>query len=389
MSTSVKYFRSTQSILPVLSGTAGALQTVMRAVLVTGAAAANVQTLTVAGGVATATYAADPGYIVDNIVAFSGSTPAGLNGAQRVLSRPTANSLTFATEVADGSASGTITSAMASAGWEESFSSGTTSVFKPLAVEALGMSLRVNDADGRNARVLGYETMSDVNTGTGPVPTVAQMSGGLYMVKSFSADAVVRPWMAVADGRGVHVMIAGGSSGRYICQYFGDLESQWSADAWAWLITGCQSDQAGLVGVTDACNAWSNGTFGAFVARTVLGPEGAVSVKRVGAGHNGATRPVYSGNAGYAFGQSPNPAGYGLLLSPVEVWDAGLRGRIPGLYHVRSTITLTAPAVIDGSHDLFGRRLLLVPAGWHQGASIGTGVVAIDLTGPWPRDGGA
>lgn len=387
--TTVKYFSSSQSILPALSGVAGALQNVLRTVLDTGAGAANVQSLTVSGGIATANYAADPGYIVDNIALFAGAAPAEVNGLARILSRPTANSLTFATAAADGTATGTITSALASAGWDETFVSGTTSVFKPTAVESLGMSLRVDDAGDRNARIVGYETMIDVNTGTGPVPTAAQMSGGLYTVKSFSADGVVRPWMAVADGRGVHLLIAGGSSGRYICQYVGDMDSQWSADAWAWLITGCQSDQAGFVGVTDACNAWSGGTFGSFVARALQGAEGAVSVKRVGAGHNGPTRPAYSGGAGYAYGQAPNPAGYGLLLSPVEVWDSGLRGRVPGLYHVRSEITLTAPAVIDGSHDLFGRRLLLVPAGWHQGVTIGTGVVAIDLTGPWQRDGGA
>lgn len=387
----ISYFNSASqpAALPAMTGQPGAAQSVFRAVLTTGAAVANVQSLVVSGGVATATYAADPGYIVDNLLSIDGATPTDINGLARVLSRPTPNSATFSVSAPDGAASGSITSRIASAGWDETFTSGTSSVFRPSAVESLGMSFRIDDAGTTTARICGYEDMSSVDTGSGPIPTPAQVAGGLWMLKSYTADSFARPWIAAADDRGVLIMTAWSS--RYVVQYIGDIDAQWSADTWAWLITGCATNQSGAPdAVVDACCGYSqrSGRAGAYVARGVSAPsQGAVAAIRVGAGHNGSAAGAWSGGAGYGHDQIPNPAGFGLLLTPVEIWAGGLRGRIPGLYHVRGLVGLDAPVVIDGSHELLGRRLLLVPVGQAWGPTVAKGVVAVDLTGPWPRDG--
>jgi hypothetical protein len=43
--------------------------------------------------------------------------------------------------------------------------------------------------------------MSDVNTGTGPFPTAAQVAGGGYWEKSGAAGSTARNWIVVGDER--------------------------------------------------------------------------------------------------------------------------------------------------------------------------------------------
>ena len=119
MSTSVKVFASTDPGALVLSGTAGALSTLLKTYLVDGRGSGAVATLAVAAGIATATYSAGHPFAEGSVGEFAGATPSGLNGQKRILSVAT-NSVTFdATGVADGAATGSITSKLASAGWQQ------------------------------------------------------------------------------------------------------------------------------------------------------------------------------------------------------------------------------------------------------------------------------
>lgn len=384
----IHYFSSTQSaILPPLSGTAGALSTILKTCLVTGAGAFNVQALTVAGGVATATFAAAHGFIIDSVVALAGASPGALNGVVRVLGVPSSTSLTFVTSAPDGVASGTITIKMAPADWEELYSGTSLSVLRPTAFGAFGGCLRIDDTDGKNARVCGYESMSDVSTGVGPAPTPAQFSGGLYWGKSRTADAAARPWIVVADERGAHVMLAPGTAGNFCSYYVGDLDPDVVDDAWAWLLTGSIDAGAADAGYRDpGCVGLSDRAApagGLFLMRGATGVSGAVSVSRLtGAGHNGDTGQCLSGASGY----SPPAVATGVIqLTEVEVADSsGRRGVVPGIFHLRNKVSVAAPVVVDGTDDMLGRRLLLVPTGWQVG-EFGAGTMAFDITGPWRR----
>ena len=77
------------------------------------------------------------GVLVDGV---TGSMTA-LNGEQRVTAA-TATTLQFATAVADGTATGTITVKTAPAGWQKLYTGTNKAAFKSLAVESLGMLLR-------------------------------------------------------------------------------------------------------------------------------------------------------------------------------------------------------------------------------------------------------
>ena len=91
------------------------------------------------------------------------------------------------------------------AGWTKPFSGTNVAAFKQGA-GSNGMYLRVDDTSTatqyRRAAVVGYETMTDVNTGAPqPFPTVAQKSTGGTWYTHYQSGSVATPrvWMVIAD----------------------------------------------------------------------------------------------------------------------------------------------------------------------------------------------
>ena len=382
-------FDSSQPGAPVLSGTAGALRTLLKACLVDGFGAGAVATLTVSGGIATATYAGAHPFKVGYVAQFAGATPAGLNGNKVILSA-TGTSVTFAAPgVPDGAATGTITSKAAPAGWQELFAGALANVIalKPSVVEATGCVLRVDDTGTINARVRAYEAMSDISTGVGMTPLESQAAGGLWWPKSATANATARAWILVADARGFYLAVAPAGGDRYTLLFAGDIASLKSGDAYGYLLTGNQADQTNASSVPDGCVGYSHRSArtGAYLVRGYTAAGQSTAAQRLGAHHNGSTADVYAGTAGYSLGAYPNGANNGLLTGALELHAAGLRGTLPGLLHpVQDCGTSFATgATVDGTDDLAGRRLLAIRTGPPAGGTVGT--VFIDTTGNWGR----
>lgn len=385
----VYYYHSAIPGAPVLSGTAGALKNVLKTLLFDGFGTTGVTSIVVASNVATVTFSGTNPFNRDIPMLIAGATPAGLNGLQKVLSI-TSTTATFATSgIADGSATGTITAKVPGAGWTEVFSGTNLTALKPSAVEATGMLLRVDDTGTTSARVVGYESMTDISAGVNAIPTDAMLAGGGYWGKSQTSDSAARPWVLVADERGFHLAIAPGTSGLYCLRYAGDIVSDKSGDAWGWMLSAGISNDAGDSDVSRACNAYTGRAArnGAYLARRVSGIGGAVDVQRIGAAQNGSADAAYSGSPNYSMiGGGLNAANNGLLLARVELIESGRRGTIPGLWHARGDLALRFQhgQIIDGTDDLAGRRLLAMRCGaaWSF-FNQPFGTAFIDLTGPW------
>ena len=382
-------YDSTMTGAPALSGTAGALKNVLKTCLVDGFGSASVTGIAVAASVATVTLSAGHPYKRDMTMQVAGATPAGLNGNKLVLTT-SSTTVTFAAPgVADGAATGTITAKVAPAGWVEAFTGTNLTVLKPSVAEATGMLLRVDDSYTTSARVVGYESMSDINTGVNAIPTNAMLSGGGYWDKSDVASAAARPWVLVADERGFHLAIAPGDTGFFCVRYAGDIASDKSGDAWGWLLSAGTSYVGGASTTPAACNAYAGRTTraGAYLARAYSGIGGAVQAQRVGVAQNGTAADVYSGTANYSMlGAGLNAANNGLLLTPCELVHMGRRGTIPGLWHARSCLggAFEHGSIVDGTDELAGRRLLALRCGSAYGSSV-FGTAFVDLTGPWER----
>ena len=386
-STSVKTFASTDPGAPALSGTAGSQLAIVKTCLVDGRGAGAVATLFVAAGIATATYAAGHPFAVGSVGLFAGATPVELNGEKRILSVST-NAVTFAAPgVADGAATGSITSKLAAAGWQQLYAGTNMAALKPSVVEATGCVLRIDDTGTLNARVRAFEAMTDVSSGVGLTPLEGQVAGGLYWPKSSSANATARPWIVIADERGFYLAVDPTGTGRYTLTYAGDIASLKSGDAYGYLLTGNQSDQANASTVPDGCCGYSGRSArgGAYLVRAHTAIGQSVAAQRLGAHHNGSTADAYAGTPGYSVGAYPNGPNNGLMTGALELHALGIRGTLPGLLHPVQDCgnAFATGAIVDGTDDLAGRRLMAIRTGPPAGGTVGT--VFLDVTGPWVR----
>lgn len=391
--TSVKFFHSAMPNAPVLSGTAGSLIAVLDACLADGFGLKTADSIVVAGGVATATFSTGHSFEPDTIMLVAGATPSGLNGEKRVLTTST-NTVTFsAAGIPDLTATGTITAKLAPAGWAKVFSATSLAAYRSLDVESTRMFLRVDDSGTTNARVVGYENMTDVNTGVGAFPTSVQVAGGGWWPKANSANATARAWTLVADSKGfwLHLhTVSGASSGvSGIVWGFGDFASLKSGDSYACQLF-CEKSDIATTNSPSACAVehchCAPVPESGYIPRSYTALGGSVACAtyvtsgwQTSAGASGAvtnsTIPLY-----------PNGPDNGLALSGKSVVEPGvcLRGRTRGIYMVVQNCheRFGWRDKIAGQGALLGRKLVAIKCGAPAG-TVSAGVVFVDITGPW------
>lgn len=398
----VKYFHKQMPGAPVLSGTAGALIAILDACLVDGFGLKTVDSVVVAGGVATMTISTGMTFEADAVVLIAGITggAAALNGDQRLLS-VAGNTATFdAAGVSDQTATGTISAKMSPLGWAKPFSGTNVAAYKPTDPTALGMYLRVDDTGTTATRVVGYESMSDINTGTGRYPTDAQISGGGYWEKSSSAGSTAHNWFVAGDERAFLLWMVpnGGTSvtSQGIIRGFFDLVPRRTTDAYAnvlhanvgtWNYTN--STDCGDLGAS----FYNGGQHGPLLPRDQTGLGGAIIGFQLAESKRGATTTwTRSGKPTTAIPPYPNPADNGLDLERLLICEQnyGVRGAVPGLLHAIQDIgfVFTSFDRLAGQGALSGRKVIALRTG---SAMYGTqnstsgyyGTVFVDITGPW------
>ena len=237
-----KVFHSGMVDAPALTPAAGGIINVLDACLCNGFNQKTLTSLTVSGGVATATVSGGHGYSQYAVIEISGSSISELNGQHRVATVPNSTTFTFdATGIANGSATGTITCKVAGAGWTKAFS-GTNKAAYNSATSDSGFYFRIDDSGAYSSGqpVRGYESMSDVDTGTRAFPTTTQQTN---FATRRSMDATGdRTWALVADDKFFYLftrMYA--ATERQQCIYFGDICSFDPADANACVISAANT----------------------------------------------------------------------------------------------------------------------------------------------------
>jgi hypothetical protein len=325
-----KAFFSTQSILPPLSATTGALKTLLKTLLVTGAGTINVSTITVASGLATVQHETAHGYEAYNCATVTGAGEALLNGDHYILSVPSANQWTFATTAADGVYSGAITSKLEGLGWVVDFESTNVICLRSAHEDATGCVLRLDDSGTTSGRVRGFGAMTDIDTGTDPFPSVAQqVDPGLYWPKAHNTTGT-RPWAIVADERSVVYYVqptTGSNLGSLVG--FGDLVRDVVGPWDAYLAGHATEMLAGGAGCLSAVSAGVASTLA--LPKRATGAGGAVQARLASGLRSSGVSGDATGSQAPAY---PNAAhGETLLMQPWLIADDGLRGVIPGVQH--------------------------------------------------------
>lgn len=388
MTIAVKRYTSAMTGSPTNNGVAGSLPTLLTKCLVDGFNETSPSGASQTSGTATLTFGSAHGYAVNDVIVLSGANESVWNHEFRVLTVPDSNSLTFA--ISSGSttpATGTLSCKIAPLGWTKPFSGTDKAVFLP-KVQYVQCYLRVLDdsstptsASGRWAKVRGYETMSDVDTGSGPFPDAAQSTNGLTFFKSSTSDSTARPWWLVGDG-GIFYF-GSFAHASYLTtasvHAFGDINSLKSGDAYSSFICGGTSDtlpsQPGsthLFGTLGAYNVTQNGKY---LARTYTQLGTAIACGMVGDN----TISTSAGESGLTY---PHPPDSGLLIATIAVMENSIvRSRaMPGLYYPLHAAPLSHLAVVSDIPDLPGRVLQAFTACPRTNV---VGQLLFDITGPW------
>lgn len=390
--TTVKHFHSAMAAAPVSSGTPGSRIAFLTACLVTGFGLKTADTVTVANGVATATFSGWHSFEPDVIALVAGAAPAGLNGEVRIAAT-TAGSVTFpAPGIPDGTATGTITLKIAPAGWELVYSATNAAVYRSLSPEGTRKYLRVDDSSATNVRVMGYEHMSDAVTGVGPSPNASQISGGGWWPAASASGAQARAWTLVADSKSciVHMHTAASTPGASGCVWeFGDFESLKSGDAYAFRVQCHSADVAASTGVLQSMSGYcgiSGADAGAYISRSFTALGGSVAAGHCADGLFSAAKVSGAPGASGVVPGYPNGPDNALVLVRKAIVEpgVGLRGRSRGLYVTPQAChqAFAWRDKIDGQGPLAGRKLLAIKCGSPAGTAS-EGVAFVDITGPW------
>lgn len=375
----VKWFDSKMSGAPVLSGTAGAMIALLDACLVNGFNVLTPTSITVSSGIATVVYPTTHGYLQHQVIAVSGATPAELNGEKRVLAVVDINTLTFAaTGIADGTATGTISTKAAPLGWEKTFSGTNKAVYRSTDLTSTRRYLRVDDTGTNNALARGYETMTDVDTGTGPFPTATQMTSGWYWRKSDTAGSAARRWRLFGDASLFYLFPRWSYYTDYGAAWyrFGDAITFKAGDAYHCMVGGHNTASASYPGQypsTVECYSFDNKYH---FARSHTQTGEAKPGRECGSracdyfGYSGAVYPSAVDNSLHLH--------YPVLLTE-GILTSEKRGILPGVLQPIQTAPLTDGAIVTDLPDLPGRVVMLV----RVDQSSAEARIAIDITGPW------
>ena len=231
----VKLFRSTDfgANATPLYGNAGYLIPVLEACLVNGYGEQGVSTLTHSAGTVTVTTTAEHGLTSYSRQTIAGAVESGYNGEFIITVINVAQFTYQASGITIDTATGTITTKTAGAGWTKAFSGTNLAAYRTGA--GIRDYLRVSDSSATATRVIGYENMTAISTGTGPFPTTTQMSGGFYWRKNNISSTETQPWIIIADDTTMYLWIQAGpddtysyraglySFGEYISKKGGDL----------------------------------------------------------------------------------------------------------------------------------------------------------------------
>jgi hypothetical protein len=385
-------FYSTDAGAPTVTGQSGGILAMLRAVLVNGYNTHSTGvSITRSGSTATVTRNSH-GYRSGQIIQVSGAGEADYNGFFRITVTG-ADTFTYTVPNAPASpATGTITIKVAPAvvngnAWTEDFTSGSISVFRgPVGTKR--RYFRFDDNSTGTSNVRAFEAMTDINTGTGPFPTVAQLASGMFVGKSSTTDGTARPWIAVSNGSIIYIRVSLDSANQMFWMWFGDFVSERSGDEFNTILVagrGSGLDQNNLFSGMQA-NA-TVGTQQAYIPRPVNQIGSSLQVVRyVDAAFTNAGVGSFEGSTMGSVGNIPfpAPANGGLYLVPVFIIESSStylsppRGIAPGLWCPAHAKPLNDLDEYDGTGAFAGRRFKAFNA--NQNSS---GQVFLEISDTW------
>lgn len=388
-----------QTSSPVLSGTVGAGIALLDAVLKDGFNPFSVSSITVADNIATVTTSGSHGLVANNNVEFSGANEAVFNDRFTVLDVLSSTEFRFEIITSTTPATGTITGKIPHLGWTKPFTGTNLAVYRAPAGNRF--FLRVDDTNAQYMTVRMFETMTDVNTGTGGSATV-------YWRKSSTSDSTARAWFVVGGTRGFYFTSAwhASNTAMHYVHGFGDFVSYKENDLYNAILIGTNSTTISYFGqnqgfshLNNLPGLWAFTTVGQYVMRNFTGLNTSwpfCKFAAVQTGYVGNWIDSYYTRAqmGYNFCWFPNLATNGITLKPMDIVEETYgsylvtRGIVPGAYVSCET---TGFNIATGVRiTINNKKFMGVVIATHKGdatynnyATTYQGSVFFDLTSDW------
>ena len=264
--------------------------------------------------------------------------------------------------------------AKAALGWTRPYhdAANNTSVFR----QGAGPQhyLRVNDngpgaGTAKEARAVGYEVMTDVNTGTGPFPTAVQMATGLFIRKSVTADATARSWILIGTSKVFYLFVyTGDVANRAFSVGFGSAYSIVPTDNYATFLAGRSTENSAVAAYDRLCGMSSTVTTAVtanYMARAYTGVGSSITLAKWG-DYFQAAQTAAGSTGGIAY---PSPIDGSLVITPINYGGAadGLyRGVLPGLWNPMHVEAFADGDTLSGIGGLSSRTFEVVMLGAGQ-----------------------
>ncbi len=263
-------------------------------------------------------------------------------------------------------------------GWTKPFTGTNKAAFKQPA-GTNGFYVRIEDLTTatNSPTIRGFETMTDVDNGTGPFPGPAHV-GTAFPTMNKSQSSTPCGWFFISNGKMWYLCVCYSTTAAQIMNSggslygFGDIKSNIPGDGYHTMVlasasTGGDNTGTGGVTLTQGSTAWVNttsfsGIAGNWIARRYTQFGGAQNMTKFTDFHlGGATANMGAGNLPY-----PDPVTNSLRMSRVNVAEPNcVRGYLPGVWshnHLYNYTQLTTPAIqyFPGSGDTAGKTFVML-----------------------------
>lgn len=382
----VKVFRSTDYGAPVLFGNAGYLIPVLDACLVNGYGELDITSITHNAGVVTVVTST-----AHNLGPYGRQTISGITNDTAyngdVIIQPVDGfTFTYAKGgITQATGTGTTKKTKSTpAGWTKEFSGTNLAAYRQPS--GCRHYLRVDDTTTLSVRIVGYEAMTAISTGTGPFPTSAQFSGGLYMQKSVSADITnPRDWILIADDETFYLHVNWNS---YLNNNmdspilgFGQFQSDKLGDAFnSIIIANISAAIAGGFRFGYLSNQVQTADTGSYISRSYTQIGSSVPSARVSDYGKSNGQSNMGGTPGIPY---PHPVNGGLYMAPVWVCEtlspvssSVIRGTLKGVWNPLHQRPLAHGDIFLGNGALSGKVFMV----WNIQLN---GQVMIDISPTW------
>jgi hypothetical protein len=381
------FYDSNDTGLGGISASAGTLISFLDKVLVNGYNSTTLTSLTCSSSVVTATLNSH-GYRDRQWVTISGATPSGYNGTWQIITGSTATNTFQFTITGSGlsAATGTLSCNVAPLGWSKPFSGTNLAVYR--APVGNRFYYRIDDTGTTTARIIGYESMTDVNTGINPFTN--NVSPGNYICKCYTGSNK----RAILWGNGsLTQLYIDCDTTNILYAYtgrFGDIISFKSGDPWCGYIASSSGgnsstthDGSGIACIQGA--SLNANKAGIVFTRSYTGVVGAVGGARCG-DHRFSTSSLTSvanpppGVWG-AQGNGITPAdGNHWIYPPLVLENYMPRAIEPGIYHGYGAIYNNLQ-IFPGTGAYTGKEFMMIYTG--QAGNGAYGFIYAEISNTW------